>query len=486
MLYFIFHGGIMKKLTALLLCAIIVLSSLSLCVSAAATVSGSGSPDNIVGLNRPDEFRAYLIREFASCPEKVNIRDFLIPYSEENGQAICEFIWYEVPELFHIHGVSFHYELGLITDIIPTYRCTPDEYAYMLAASEMAAREMIAGTENLSDEDKVLIIHDRLCDACEYDYDGNNGLVAFTMYGALVDGIAVCDGYAHAFLYMMRLLGMECSICASMELAHAWNIVKVDGVRYHVDVTWDDFTLFGCNAHENLLRSTDGIISTGHNATDFDRTPSDTRYDKAYWQCSESSFQLVGSDIYYIDNDKAELVRIRNGEHEVVADVSATWFANASQYWTGCYTRLASADGRIFFSSPKAVKEYIPDGRVVTLLTLDLPSMDEGVISVYGMRELGGYLLFDVNVAPDRRASARKDIGFALTYTHARGDANGDGKVSAKDVASVLKFAAGYDPMPIDRLSADVNNDGEVNAKDVAVLMRCVTGWETIPADDVR
>lgn len=55
------------------------------------------------------------------------------------------------------------------------------------------------------------------------------------------------------------------------------------------------------------------------------------------------------------------------------------------------------------------------------------------------------------------------------------GDANGDGKVDAKDAAAMLKDIAGW-KVGIDEGQADLDRDGYVTAKDVAELIRKLAG----------
>lgn len=60
-------------------------------------------------------------------------------------------------------------------------------------------------------------------------------------YSALVQGRSVCAGYARAYQYLMQQLGIPCYYCTGYAGEnHAWNIVRLDGVYYNVDVTWDD------------------------------------------------------------------------------------------------------------------------------------------------------------------------------------------------------------------------------------------------------
>lgn len=95
-----------------------------------------------------------------------------------------------------------------------------------------------------SDYEKIQAINQYLCDSVYYpdvpfiDYD-------FTPYGALIDGRAVCEGYARATKIIADLAGMECLYVTgdcynASPSGHAWNLVKVDGEWYQLDVTWND------------------------------------------------------------------------------------------------------------------------------------------------------------------------------------------------------------------------------------------------------
>jgi hypothetical protein len=65
---------------------------------------------------------------------------------------------------------------------------------------------------------------------------------AFTAYGGLILGRAVCEGYSEAFQYLLHQVGVECLIAGGEGNGqpHQWNIVRIDGEYYHVDVTWND------------------------------------------------------------------------------------------------------------------------------------------------------------------------------------------------------------------------------------------------------
>ena len=89
------------------------------------------------------------------------------------------------------------------------------------------------------------MLHDRLAAQVMYDGSAAN---AHDAYGALVDGKAVCEGYAKAFQYLLQKAGMQSFLITGSSTnpvsgtaeGHAWNVVRVAGEYYHVDTVWDD------------------------------------------------------------------------------------------------------------------------------------------------------------------------------------------------------------------------------------------------------
>ena len=71
-------------------------------------------------------------------------------------------------------------------------------------------------------------------------------ILSWEVHGALVNKLAVCDGFSSAFVLLAQKLGFECMLVvgrsaytSSTLQEHAWNIVKVRNKYYHMDVTWD-------------------------------------------------------------------------------------------------------------------------------------------------------------------------------------------------------------------------------------------------------
>lgn len=100
-------------------------------------------------------------------------------------------------------------------------------------------------TPGMGDYETAKALHDWLVLNCKYDmrlYSGNMPDVSYTAYGPLKYGTSVCAGYAKAYEALLKSAGMEAEYVTgdTDRGGHAWNIVKVDGEWYHVDVTWDD------------------------------------------------------------------------------------------------------------------------------------------------------------------------------------------------------------------------------------------------------
>ena len=96
----------------------------------------------------------------------------------------------------------------------------------------------------MSEYEKALRLHDWLCTNVRYDHSAANGSGWSSDYnpyyteGAVLGGWAVCSGYAYAYQALLEKAGIEAKYVLGDN--HAWNILRIDGKWYHVDVTWDD------------------------------------------------------------------------------------------------------------------------------------------------------------------------------------------------------------------------------------------------------
>lgn len=102
--------------------------------------------------------------------------------------------------------------------------------------------------EGMSDYEKERALYKWLVNHVDYDWRHQDVMVetpreSFTPYGGLVNHTAVCLGYATSFQLLMDMAGVECItvVGAAFESTgdHAWNMVRLHGDWYCVDVTWD-------------------------------------------------------------------------------------------------------------------------------------------------------------------------------------------------------------------------------------------------------
>lgn len=103
---------------------------------------------------------------------------------------------------------------------------------------DKVVNDLITKMTELDEYNKSKYIYTYLAQNTTYQESEN----AHNMYGCLVEGISVCEGYAEAYSYIMQKCGMDVAYISGTgkgEL-HAWNIIKIDNAWYHIDCTWGD------------------------------------------------------------------------------------------------------------------------------------------------------------------------------------------------------------------------------------------------------
>jgi len=162
---------------------------------------------------------------------------------------------------------------GNVTKLVLTFTKTAKQYADELEKLETVIDEMIAGCTADNDYDAVKYFHDEIIRRCKYDANAENMLSA---YGCLVDGRAVCEGYAKALILLCSEYGIECvPITGNTRNSegvvepHMWNLVKLDDVWYHFDLTWNDpITTLGEDFIKyDYFAVSDEVISIDHEIT---------------------------------------------------------------------------------------------------------------------------------------------------------------------------------------------------------------------------
>jgi len=97
---------------------------------------------------------------------------------------------------------------------------------------------------NASNYEKVKGVYDWITENVQYDFDNlddDTYTLKHSTYAALIDRVAVCQGYASLYYRLMLELGVDCRYISGVADGenHGWNIVYLDGKYYNVDPTWD-------------------------------------------------------------------------------------------------------------------------------------------------------------------------------------------------------------------------------------------------------
>lgn len=166
-------------------------------------------------------------------------------------QAVTRAVSYDNPQYLWLSKkwTVTHYASGANIEI--PYLMPLAQRQEMVDELEKKVEQILRGVNvAMSDYDKELYFHDYIVKNCKYDYSAlsdeefNN---SYTAYGALVEGTAVCEGYARAMQFLLSKVGIDSYLIPGTALNsygttvnHMWNVVKIDSEWYHLDTTWDD------------------------------------------------------------------------------------------------------------------------------------------------------------------------------------------------------------------------------------------------------
>lgn len=149
--------------------------------------------------------------------------------------------------------------------------------------------------KNMTDVEKAMVLHDYLIRKVNYSNAGPES-ECLTEVGALLKNKANCQGYALAYKMLLKKVGIEAICLSSDDMDHMWNLIRINGKWYHVDLVWDDPVhpfdqkdRAGVVSHQNFLLSDQAIRKTGHTGFVTGKA-SDKRYDKKYWRKCATSF----------------------------------------------------------------------------------------------------------------------------------------------------------------------------------------------------
>ena len=277
--------------------------------------------NNIQAAQTMVERVANAVKNHTETAEKVNIKDLNLGKDlvlstladlnarVEGGEAISKLSCY------------YSRDTGLAVAIGLEY-CTAQDVAAMQVKLDQLVDQ--ANTLCQTDLEKVFYAHEWLVQNIAYDREHLSDDVQddHNLRGALLEGTAVCDGYAKTYALTLRKLGITGVLVTSKDIGHAWNMVELDGNWYQVDCTWDDpvdgSDQLGYCMHKHLLCTTEEM-NTNHNddgddSVAFDlenlgtqnivNLATDDTYENTWWKDKKSAIFPCGGDWYYASGER--------------------------------------------------------------------------------------------------------------------------------------------------------------------------------------
>ena len=277
--------------------------------------------NNIQAAQTMVERVANAVKNHTETAEKVNIKDLNLDKDlvlstladlnarVEGGEAISKLSCY------------YSRDTGLAVAIGLEY-CTAQDVAAMQVKLDQLVDQ--ANTLCQTDLEKVFYVHEWLVQNIAYDREHLSDGVQddHNLRGALLEGTAVCDGYAKTYALTLHKLGITGVLVTSKDIGHAWNMVELDGNWYQVDCTWDDpvdgSDQLGYCMHKHLLCTTEEM-NTNHNddgddSVAFDlenlgtqnivNLATDDTYENTWWKDKRSAIFPCGGDWYYASGER--------------------------------------------------------------------------------------------------------------------------------------------------------------------------------------
>ncbi len=154
------------------------------------------------------------------------------------------------------------------------YYTTLEQETAVTERLEQVMAELI--DDDMTDAEKALAIYDYICKNVTYDYDNlddSTYKLKHTAYAALINGTAVCQGYAVLFYRMALMAGLDARYISGTVTttgeSHGWNIVQIGTMYYNLDSPWDSENYaegFVPLCYDYFLLSDETFLYHGRNA----------------------------------------------------------------------------------------------------------------------------------------------------------------------------------------------------------------------------
>ena len=401
-------GRTLHRTAALLLA--LLLTILAAAVPAGAqtvTVEGRTFQDGLGSQADLEGAKQALLRTVRSQADSVDLTRYGL--GSDQLTEVFDQVFFENPNLFYLeNGYSYGTRISrndpnvLVVGLVqPSYygEFTARDAEIYQAAVDKALRTLRPG---MSDLDKALVLHDYLAARCGYD----DTLTHYSPYHALVTGTAVCQGYLLAYSDLLNRAGVTNYPVVSQSQNHGWNAVLLDGVWYHVDVTWDHVNGLASDwvFHENFLLSDQGIQTTGELHRDWVAPGRclDTRYEDSFLRRLRAPvlYPPEGGAYFLLEGRLCRSDDLAGLRYQVVSQAGGGQVLSPrlQAVYYPINARLAYYDGSIYYTDSVTVYRY----DLTTGITWRQGAYTGGEGFLYGLSITPeGTILADVRTAPN-------------------------------------------------------------------------------------
>lgn len=203
----------------------------------------------------------------AVSASEINVYNGVDPISAEEVKIVYDAYRRDRTEHFWLgNSYTYSYNSDTVLAIKPDYIISGEELTNAKIKFESEADKILSGiSPSMTEYEKEKYLHDALASKVTYKEAAN----AHNAYGAIVEGEAVCEGYAEALQYLLHRAGIQSLIVIGSSKnpstgsseGHAWNMVRINGKYYHLDLTWDDQ---GATTYYAYFNVSDTVIKQDH------------------------------------------------------------------------------------------------------------------------------------------------------------------------------------------------------------------------------
>lgn len=244
------------------------------------------------------------------------------------------------PEIFWVGSSAQIKESGLTKEVVSySFETTvPTEArASMKENLEAAADNCIMQiSADATDYQKIKYVYEYLIDTVEYS---SGSADSQNIQSALLYRASVCAGYSKAFQYILNRMGLFCTyVTGTIKDGgdHGWNMVRIGGNYYYVDVTWGDPVFAnrmdhidsGQTKNYNYLCCTEYDLFKTHVPSDAIPLPSCTSDDYNYYKLNGFYYEYYDYNTIY----NALMQSVWNGNSSIVLKFGSQEAYDSARY----------------------------------------------------------------------------------------------------------------------------------------------------------